>query len=59
MAEEQGKGTVNLNYGIPVELHARIKAEADQQGRTVKAWLLRALTEVVERQEGERAKRSR
>lgn len=46
-----------LNQEIPDELHGRIKALAAYEGRTLKAWVTRALTEVAERKETERMKR--
>jgi predicted transcriptional regulator len=45
----------HIAYQIDDELHGRAKALAAYQGRTFKAWLERAITAEVERQETERA----
>ena len=53
------ENTVGINYDIPAELHARCKDLADWKGQTLKVWIVRALGEVVERQEAERAEAER
>lgn len=50
---------VGINYDIPAELHSRIKAAAEWKGQTLRVWITRALGEVAERQEAERAEQDR
>jgi len=44
---------------LGAELHARAKALADWKGQSLKTWVIRAVTDVVERQEAERAEEDR
>jgi predicted transcriptional regulator len=48
-----------VNYNIDDELHRRAKTLASWKGQTFKAWLERAIAEVVERQEDERTEDER
>jgi predicted transcriptional regulator len=50
---------VRVNYNIDDELHRRAKTLASWKGQTFKAWLERAIAEVVERQEDERTEDER
>lgn len=43
----------HIAYEIPDDTHQRAKVLAAQQGRTFKAWVIRALQAEVERQEAE------
>jgi hypothetical protein len=40
-----------LYYDLPDELHRKVKAAAQAEDRTIKAYLIRALTAAVERTE--------
>jgi len=44
---------------LGAELHARVKALAEWKGQSLKTWVIRAVTEVAERQEAERAEDER
>lgn len=48
-----------MNYEIDSDLHRRAKTLASWKGQTFKAWLERAIAEVVERQEDERSEDER
>jgi predicted HicB family RNase H-like nuclease len=60
MADDQReREEVAINYPIPADLHSRAKVLAASQGRTLKAWILRAVTAEVERQEQARDEEQR
>lgn len=44
---------------LGAELHARVRALAEWKGQSIKTWVIRAVTEVVERQEAEQAEAER
>jgi hypothetical protein len=58
MASDQDPGVI-VNYRFPRDLHARAKQLAAWKGQTLRVWLTRAIEEVVDRQEAERAEDQR
>ena len=40
-----------LNFDVPVELHERIKAQADQEERSMASWIRLALQDQLDRAE--------
>lgn len=48
-----------MNYDVPDDLHRRAKIAAAEQGRTLKAWLIRAIEAAVEQHEREEELRRR
>jgi predicted HicB family RNase H-like nuclease len=47
-----------INYDLDPELHRRAKAAAAQQGRTLKAWIERAILAAVEQHERDEERRT-
>lgn len=59
MAGPEHSSEVGINYRVPSELHSRAKQLAAWKGQTLRVWVTRAIEEVVERQEAERAEDER
>lgn len=45
----RGPATKVLYARVPLDLHAAIKANADEKGQNVNVWILRALKDSIER----------
>jgi hypothetical protein len=56
MAERE---QVAIHYDIPRDLHGRCKQLAAWKGQTLRVWVTRALEEVADRQETEKAEADR